>query len=273
MQTDYPRQTCGAGRERCTDMHDEVHVKKETESDERRLHERRGCDSHLHALLGCQIHLEMIESLYPCCFKSRLEPYDMVELNKHRRGALVQSDALPTGTRMSMIVPVSMATVTIVRVTPRPGVTDTWVQHVPATSPHEGPQLHRASALITGMRLPADCVVHSMLYEDNDGVLVLGLFDLSSLGSRQMQSKPPLERHMRLRETVPEQTLALHGRVLLVRYLWVGCESACLNALSDPRTIPNMSFEVRCIGILPATIGTAPFERKLLPLVLPSVPF
>jgi len=240
----------------------------EIEPAEHTPRERSTIDTHINTIIGCPVYLESMQQLYPSCLGSRLEPYDLRELNDYRRTADRPTDAAKT--RMVMIMPHAIASVTIVRVSPRAGVTDTWVQHVSAASPHASPQLHRASAMLTSMRLPADCVVHAILYTDVKGVAVLGLFDLSSVGTKQMRSESPLARHTCMRETVPEQTLELGGRVLLVRYLWVGCEGACLQALTDPRMIPNMSFAVRCIGVLPTHIDNEPFQCKMLPLVLPN---
>ena len=238
-------------------------------SDEETLCDRARCDTHINAILGAPVHLDQMPPMYPSCLDSRLKPYDLKELNIYR--SMEKTDTMSADTRMVMIVPRAMAMVAIVRVSPQSGVCDTWVQHVAAASPQSPPQLHRASVLITGMSLPADCVVHAMLYTDNNGTPVLGLFDASSVGCRQLQSEPPLTRHMCMRKAVPEQTLEQNGRVLLVRHLWVGCEGACLQALTDPSMIPNMSFAVRCIGILPRTINNDVFTCKMLPLVLPAM--
>lgn len=223
-------------------------------------------DTHLNALLGKPVHLDGSHRLYPNVFAKRLVPYDHTDLQ-----ALLSTTE---SGRVAMIMPVAMAALSIVRVSPRKGVTDTWLQHDAAATPAEEPNLHRAGALLTGMRMPADCVVHGLLYQEkpragDPGPLVLGLFDMSSVGNRCLQNEPPLVRYVQLREHVPEQTLRMGGRELLVRYLWVGEETACIQALQNPISIPHLCFHIKCVGILPTSIGPAPFQCKMLPLVVP----
>ena len=224
-------------------------------------------DTTMNALLGRPVLMDGSHRLYPNVFAKRLAPYDRAEL----QSLLATNEP----GRMAMIVPAAMAAVSIVRVTPRRGVTDTWLQYDAAATPAEEPSLYRAGALLTGMRMPADCVVHGLIYQEKPTAgraapaLVLGLFDMSSVGNRRLHDEPPLTRYVQLREHVPEQTLQLSGRELLVRYLWVGEESACIQALQNPTSIPNMRFHVKCVGILPTSVGHAPYQCHMLPLVVP----
>lgn len=228
-------------------------------------------DSHMSILLGMPIYLSEDTPLYPSIFTERLQPYEQSKLNQIRQDDSAQTnDAGDPSDNMVVIVPAAIAFVTLIRNTPRTDHSYTYIQHNHVNSSHDPPSLHRASMVFSSLKMPADCTVHGILYKDNSNVLVLGLFDMSSLGECQLHTEAPLVRHMRMRQVVDEQDLNAGSSKLLVRHLWVGQEKACLRwMLQKPESIPNMSFAVKCIGLMPMQIRKNKFERRLLPISTP----
>lgn len=228
-------------------------------------------DSHMSPLLGTPIYLSEDTPLYPNIFTERLQPYDQSKLNELRQEPDTQHvDSGDPADNMVVIVPAAIALITLIRNTPRKGHSYTYIQHNHVNHPHDTPSLHRASMVFTSLNMPADCTVHGILYQDNSSVLVLGLFDMSSLDNSELHEEAPLVRHMRMRQVLDEQNLSMGSSKLLVRHLWVGQEKACLRwMLQKPQSIPNMSFTVKCIGVMPMHIRKNKFERKLLPLSTP----
>lgn len=224
-------------------------------------------DSHVCALLGMQIHMSDTTRLYPNIFQTRIQRYEQSTVN-----AMTLAGPVDTGDaaeRTVMIVPAAVAFMSVVRTTPRAGHTDTYLQYEGcATS--DTPRLHMAGIVLQAMRLPAECVLHGILYYDKTGTLVLGLFDMRSCDGVALHEAPPLERHLHMRKTVEEQDLKMQDRRLFIRHLWVGQERACLRSMQNPQNIPNMSFAVKCIGVLPSNICTDVFQRMLIPLNIPA---
>lgn len=235
-----------------------------------RLPHTDDADTHMSPLLGTPIYLSEDAPLYPNIFSERLQPYDQSKLNEIRQETAHAVDAGDASDTMVVIVPAAIALITLIRNTPRKDHSYTYIQHNHVNKPHDAPSLHRASMVLTALDMPAECTVHGILYQDINSVLVLGLFDMSSLGTSQLHEEAPLARHMRLRQVINEQDLSTDSGKLLVRHLWVGQEKACLRwMLQKPQSIPNMSFTVKCIGLMPMNIRKNKFERKLLPLSTP----
>lgn len=233
-------------------------------------------DSHMMDLIGIPIHMSDATLLYPSIKAERVCRYEQTTLNelmtsKHTADVVHSNrDTTDTTDRMVMIVPAAVVFLTVVLTTPQSCLVDTYLQYEDCVRLDAPPRLHMAGIVLQSMRMPAEYVAHAILYYDKSHTLVLGFFDMRSCGSVALHDAPPLQRHMLMRQEIPEQDLHMRDRRLLIRHLWVGQETACLQCLQNPQNIPNLSFVVKCIGVLPVNICTDAFQRMLIPVNIPA---
>lgn len=112
--------------------------------------------------------------------------------------------------------------------------------------------------------MPCNSICHCVVYENNDGNLSMGVYDVLRLAGEDLSHEDILKRHARLHTLMQDKQQKQRPQISTSPVLvhWVGYEDACVNLLSCSGTL--LPFQADKI----LRVQNSPYSLVLKPILI-----